>query len=129
MRHKRKPHRERKRYDSCYGAFPGGDPRQFFPDGDSLPEEMDAYKLACAAWDAGDMKRIPSAHMEAMTTEGAVVLHVTEQRFGLGVYQFRVPMESRKERLTYWREAKQRMIADECFTAEEIRDARREYFR
>lgn len=134
---KRTPHGRRKKYETGYGAFPGGDPRQFHPDGEddgTLPEEAEAHRLACAAWDRGDRKAVPSAHtytgatpIDSATLNGGVILHVTEQRFGLGMYRVRVAVLSRKERLRYWRDAKVR-FAEHDFSAEEMREARRDYF-
>lgn len=64
-----------------YGFFPGGDPRLFEPDGDSLPAELDAHKDACAAWDRGECRSEP---------DGTWVGHFHLQRcqFGLGSYQW-----------------------------------------
>jgi hypothetical protein len=43
-----------------YGPFPGGDPREFVPDGDACtPEEIARWETACAAWDRGDATPLP----------------------------------------------------------------------
>lgn len=69
-----------------YGAFPGGDPRQFVPDEEcSTPEEREAHERACKAWDAGVRTAVRGSHHFASVSPD-VFVHITETRFGLGVY-------------------------------------------
>lgn len=105
MPYKRKPHSQRKVYESGYGSFGGGDPRRFYPDPEcSTDAERVAWQTACDAWNRGDSVRIPSAHeatganIEAMTIVGGQVVHVTEERFGLGSYEYRLPIIPRWQR-------------------------------
>lgn len=136
---KRLPHRERKQYEHGYGHFPGGDPRLFSPDEEScLPDELEAHRLACEAWDRGDRKPVLSAYEPAegqptsehlaSLTNGGVPICIIYQRFGIGTYQIRVPIESRKQRLKSWREFKQRMQTEHGATDAEISEARRGWF-
>ncbi len=47
-------------WDYSYGPFPGGDPREFVPDGDACtPEEVARWAAACAAWDHGAGAPLP----------------------------------------------------------------------
>jgi hypothetical protein len=40
---------------TSYGGYYGGDPRKFHPDEECCkPEEIAAWKAACAAWDRGE---------------------------------------------------------------------------
>lgn len=69
-----------------YGNFPGGDPRQFSPDEEcSTPEERAAHERACKAWDTGNRTAVASA-CRFGSLPGGGYAHVTETRFGLGVY-------------------------------------------
>lgn len=68
-----------------YGAFPGGDPRNFDPDEEcSTDEERENHERACAAWDAGRRSVVSPSHQ--MEARGDMVVHMTFTRFGLGVY-------------------------------------------
>lgn len=93
-----------------YGAFPGGDPREFTPDPESsTDEERAAHKAACDAWNAGDKIEIrggcgevevePDTELATAVDEirgGAAVatasrghVRVQLQTFGLGTYTYR----------------------------------------
>lgn len=95
-----------------YGAFHGGDPRQFTPDPEcSTEEERAAHKAACDAWDRGDEVEIrggceyrevePGSELSAaveevrkgaaVATTGPAVVRVQRQTFGLGTYVCRDP--------------------------------------
>jgi len=68
-----------------YGHFPGGDPRKFTPDEDgTLPEERKAWEEACAK-----AENVAPAGEWIPAGEGHGGIHVTWQRFGLGVYTYR----------------------------------------
>ena len=71
-------------YITGYGFFPGGDPRNFFPDEECCsPDEIENHRLACEAWNRGDQVAI---------TSGCVVMPDGRirniSRFGLGTYTF-----------------------------------------
>lgn len=73
--------------DFGYGYFPGGDPRDFEPDLDSVKEgELAAWKAACAAWDkadeAGDLPPSPESPACQVTKGG----FITFGKFGVGRY-------------------------------------------
>jgi hypothetical protein len=70
------------REEQGYGPFPGGDPRRFTPDPECCaPEEIDAHKAACEAWDRGDGEdRGPSC---ASMGDGSVW---NGTGFGIGTY-------------------------------------------
>lgn len=71
--------------DVNYGPFPGGDPRLFKPDEEvCTPAEIEAWKVACAAWSAGEqVDRGPSC----ATMGDASVWAGTG--FGVGTYQLK----------------------------------------
>ena len=61
-----------------YGFYPGGDPRDFWPDGESCtPQELAAHKEACKQWDQG--KQPNDAHGCCQCSP-----------FGVGVYAIEV---------------------------------------
>ena len=71
--------------DFCYGCFPGGDPREFTPDSEwCTPEEIEAHKRDCAAWDRGEKTTVPVSGMLPDGNGG--VMHVSRSSYGLGVY-------------------------------------------
>jgi hypothetical protein len=90
-----------------YGAFPGGDPRDFTPDEEcSTPEEREAHRKACdaASNENGplDSRSLQPAHrwVEPLAAQAAVkagvadaatigpgLAHVSFQMFGLGTYR------------------------------------------
>lgn len=95
-----------------YGAFPGGDPREFTPDEEcSTEEEREAWKAACAAWDRGEQVDVPGGceyrEVEpgteravaneairdgaAAATASPGLVRVARQTFGLGVYTYADP--------------------------------------
>ena len=71
-----------------YGAFPGGDPRLFHPDGEcSTAGERAAHSLACAAWERGDRPRVPVSGVEwVKDPRGDGLAFVERSAYGLGVY-------------------------------------------
>lgn len=96
-----------------YGAFHGGDPRDFTPDPEcSTDEERAAHKAACDAWERGDEveirggceyrevepgTEIATAVEEIRREAGAAatvapgIVRVQVQTFGLGTYVCRDP--------------------------------------
>lgn len=52
--------------DSCwcvYGWYLDGDPRQFEPDAENTPEEIERWRAACAAWELGvPIEPVPEEH-------------------------------------------------------------------
>lgn len=78
----------------AYGPFPGGDPRNFVPDDeDCSPQEIAAWKAACAEWDAGNGEdRGPSC---ATMGDGSAW---SGTGFGMGVYTWPTPPEVRAAR-------------------------------
>lgn len=47
----------RKRTETSYGYYRGGDPRRFFPDPEgATDEEEEAYRLACELWEKAESK-------------------------------------------------------------------------
>ncbi len=64
---------------SHFGGYIGGDPRKFFPDPEmSSPEEMQAHKEACKAWDRGERP-------EPATVINGPGFHASVRPFGIGV--------------------------------------------
>jgi len=75
--------------DSTYGPFAGGDPRNFEPDEECCtPEEIAAWKSACAEWDAGfGTDRGPGCQTFG---DGSIV---TGAGFGIGVTTWHLTRE------------------------------------
>jgi len=73
-----------------YGAFPGGDPRNFTPDPEcSTDEEREAHRRACIIWAAhGALPPMDPDHLLLTDPEGRLLIHIARCRFGLGTYQF-----------------------------------------
>jgi len=110
----RTPHSERKRYESGYGGFPGGDPREFSPDPEcSTDAERAEHERACLLFADGGCSPLAGAHRitdvaeaRAAVDEGRAmsamiagdVALVSYNGFGLGSYRFRVPIISRRQR-------------------------------
>lgn len=74
--------------EECYGAFPGGDPREFTPDPECSTEaEREAHRRACAIWDAGaQIGDHRPAHVWVADEHGNVVGHVARCVYGCGTY-------------------------------------------
>ena len=69
-----------------YGFFPGGDPRDFHPDGESCSEEeIKAHKEACARWDAGEVKDEGHSGVIIPLPNNGVAI-ACGHRFGIGTY-------------------------------------------
>lgn len=69
---------------SFYGAFQGGDPRDFTPDESSCkPEELAAWRAACAEWDAGNEVVYLSSRI-AIDKETGEEVREYKPLFGLG---------------------------------------------
>lgn len=78
-------------HDTGYGLFIGGDPRRFTPDeGSTTPEEMAAWKAACAEAEANEKARDLESPcgLETVEHEGRnVPAFVDRAPFGLGTYE------------------------------------------
>lgn len=75
-----------KHSESTYGYYPGGDPRNFFPDNESCTsDELEAHRLACRAWDRGEQPDPGGAHI-ALGLPGEVIGWVTRAYYGVGIY-------------------------------------------
>jgi hypothetical protein len=78
-------------HDTGYGFFIGGDPRRFTPDEESTtPEEMAAWKAACAEAEANEKARDLESPcgLETVEHEGRnVPAFVDRAPFGLGTYE------------------------------------------
>lgn len=61
--------------ESTYGAFRGGDPREFHPDPENTPEELAAHAVACK---------------ESAPTAAAPSSCARREPFGLGSYEIEV---------------------------------------
>ena len=73
-----------------YGAFPGGDPREWRPDEEVNTEaEMAAYKKACAEWDAGVGVDVGTSHRWLTDEQGNLAGWGTVTPYGLGVYSYK----------------------------------------
>ena len=85
-------------YETGYGCFHGGDPRNFFPiHEDSMPHELDAHKAACKLWDEAEARgetptpeQCPSGWITDAT--GKKIIHVLVAPYGIGIY--RTPVQS-----------------------------------
>jgi len=86
---------------SGYGYYPGGDPRNFFPDYECcLPAEIERHRAACEAWDRGETPDPGGPHIsrdakpEHPESVMAVVEgsdgagHQTVAHYGMGTYTF-----------------------------------------
>jgi len=74
-------------HESGYGYFPGGDPRDFFPDAECCSaEELAAHRAACDAWNRGERPETPPGSRYVCDDDGKVVAHVCGGKFGIGVY-------------------------------------------
>lgn len=74
---------------SCYGYFTGGDPRNFFPDGEDMnsPEELANHKRACEEAQRIDKSSdlpCPSGWVRGP----GFVAHVLVAPFGIGVQNY-----------------------------------------
>lgn len=68
--------------EHCYGRFPGGDPRWFEPDPECCtPAEIDAWREACACWDAGEQVDCGGGCDTVAEANGSVA-----SSFGIGSY-------------------------------------------
>lgn len=78
-------------HDTGYGFFIGGDPRRFSPDEESsTPEEVAAWKAACAEAEADEKARdlASPCGLEIVEHEGRnVPAFVDRAPFGLGTYE------------------------------------------
>ena len=75
--------------DPVYGAFHGGDPREFFPDHECSTElEREAHRRACLIFEAhGQLFPLEPDHEWKFDKEtGALIAHIARGQFGLGVY-------------------------------------------
>ncbi|MCZ6868084.1 MAG: hypothetical protein O7G84_01110 [Gammaproteobacteria bacterium] len=100
--------------ETGYGFFPGGDPREFFPDGESCSnEELEAHRVACAEWDAGTGQDIGGPctveHVEIERKDGSVLSGpalVTRAHYGIGTYTMSDPdIEKLAQQLDDWMDA------------------------
>ncbi len=67
---------------TVYGAFHGGDPREFSPDPEcSAEKERALHKEHCAAWDRGETTEVPVSGWIDENT------HVSRSAYGLGSYE------------------------------------------
>lgn len=73
---------------SGYGYFPGGDPRKFHPDLDCCSEkEIEAHRLACEAWNRGEMKECPPGSGVLVDSDGKPCGFWDGGPFGIGGYE------------------------------------------
>lgn len=72
--------------DLVYGAYHGGDPRNFHPDFECSTEmEREAHRRACVIFEAHGTLPEPS-HEHVTDDLGRLLMHISHGRFGLGVY-------------------------------------------
>lgn len=82
------------RVETSYGAFHGGDPRQFHPDGECCtPEEAANHKAACELWHEAEARgetpepeSCPSGWI--YDEDGKAIAHVLRCPYGIGIYQY-----------------------------------------
>lgn len=108
--------------EQAYGAFPGGDPRNFTPDPECSTEvEREAHRRACALWDAGAnaFSADSPAHQWVVTDtpDGQLVMHVARGKFGLGTYTRPAPAPSEPRSDQQAREIAAKLIEDESRAA------------
>ena len=82
-----------------YGAFPGGDPREFCPDEECCTaEEMERYTADCAAWERGEGVDRGGPHLPLgapsdvapdVVVSGPEGGWQTVHYYGLGTYSYR----------------------------------------
>ena len=79
-----------------YGFFCGGDPRKFFPDGESCTEkEMANHAAACKLWDEAEARGetpTPEACPSGWVYDeaGKPVMHILRAPYGIGTYEYEV---------------------------------------
>ena len=84
------------RTEMGYGFFCGGDPRKFWPDGESCSEkEIDNHKAACKLWDEAEARGetpTPEACPSGWVydKDGKPVMHVLRTPYGIGTYEYDV---------------------------------------
>lgn len=79
-----------------YGFFCGGDPRKFFPDGESCTKkEMENHTAACKLWDEAEARGetpTPEACPSGWVYDdaGKPVMHILRTPYGIGTYEYEV---------------------------------------
>jgi hypothetical protein len=69
-----------------YGYFPGGDPRNYSPDGECCsPEEIAAWKAACNRWNLGE--KTDEGRSGTVVEINGVPGFACGHRFGIGTYR------------------------------------------
>ena len=85
------------RMESGYGGFHGGDPRTFYPDGESCtPAEIDAHRRACEIWDAAETRGEtpePESEPSGWISAGDTMVHVLRMPYGIGVWTIEIETE------------------------------------
>lgn len=76
--------------DAYYGYPCVEDPRDYTPDVEvCTDEEIANWKAACAAWDRGEGRPVPSPHEDLVDGDGRKVGHVTTAPMGMGISTIR----------------------------------------
>ena len=91
-----------------YGFFPGGDPRDFFPDPESCaPEQMEAHKRACELYEQDAIQHVSGQHHFPLHDgEGRLIGYSTSLAFGIGTYTLQDESAARLARdLDEWLDA------------------------
>jgi len=77
-----------------YGYFHGGDPRKFFPDGESCSEdEIKNHAAACALWDEAEKRGETPTPEECPSgwltdAKGNRIMHILRAPYGIGAYEY-----------------------------------------
>ena len=86
----------RRRTETGYGFFCGGDPREFEPDVEScLDHEIANHKAACALWDEAEArgetpKPQPCPVGWVFDKSGNALTHILHAPYGIGAYKYDV---------------------------------------
>lgn len=84
------------RTETGYGFFCGGDPRKFWPDGESCSaKELENHAAACKLWNEAEARGetpTPEACPSGWVYDGAgkPLFHILRAPYGIGTYEFEV---------------------------------------
>ena len=88
--------RMKTRTETGYGFFCGGDPRRFWPDGESCSaKEMENHAAACKLWNEAEARGetpTPEACPSGWVydADGKPLFHVLRAPYGIGTYEYDV---------------------------------------
>lgn len=74
--------------DTCYGYYPGGDPRKFSPDAEvSFPEQIEKHRQSCKTWDKRESEgKMPEPEEGSGKWDSKTGAWTDDSPYGIGVY-------------------------------------------